>query len=646
MASAEAHGSPRSKRARVGGSAGEASQPLFEGPFAVLQRSCEEGLLYLAGELEELDLLDQIPLPADGRQFQSISMVPFCQISERGFKAHSEGEKILSIRVKEQTKLSLQEVLDQMPPEEEIDIEQTEYDTTEEAYEEILKSIIFDQVYNGEGSSFVSPRTCNVTVRKYSLKIAFSVFRRLLVNEYGTYWTFIFHAGGEHCFVGASPERQLMVSDGEVRMNPISGTFRKSDVDIEQLRGEFMEFLKDQKEIDELFMVTDEELKMMARLCPEGGSVIGPRLIEMGFLVHTEYELVGSAARKRAIDLFRHTMFCPTVTGSPMGNACRVVHGYEKNSRRYYSSAIVLMGWDADEQEYLDSAITIRTIEMQRGRLQIRAGATITRDSDPRSEVLETIAKQRGALNAVQNSIAKSRKPLPRILSADFPPAGALEHRNREVCKFWLQHNYESADEEFRKALTGKKVVLLENEDDFVWMVSHLFSCHGAKSVVVPFDEFDLEKHAKDAWLVVLGPGPGDPNGDTPKMRKLFEVAESLFKARRRTLGVCLGHQVICRHLGFKVPRKEKPLQGVQKIVNLFGTDEKVGFYNSFCPLMDAAVVKANPDITEVATDGQELIAVRGNFFATFQFHPESILTQRADELIGRAIDFFEQCKG
>jgi anthranilate/para-aminobenzoate synthase component I len=32
-------------------------------------------------------------------------------------------------------------------------------------------------------------------------------------------------------------------------------------------KKDFKEFLQDQKEIDELFMATDEELKMMSQIC-------------------------------------------------------------------------------------------------------------------------------------------------------------------------------------------------------------------------------------------------------------------------------------------------------------------------------------------------------------------------------------------
>jgi phenazine biosynthesis protein phzE len=51
-------------------------------------------------------------------------------------------------------------------------------------------------------------------------------------------------------------------------MNPISGTFRKAKYEnYTDFKKDFILFLKDQKEINELFMCVDEELKMMSKIC-------------------------------------------------------------------------------------------------------------------------------------------------------------------------------------------------------------------------------------------------------------------------------------------------------------------------------------------------------------------------------------------
>src|SRR5690606_3105440 len=124
-----------------------------------------------------------------------------------------------------------------------------------------------------------------------------------------------------------------------------------------------LRFLTDDKETDELYMVLDEELKMMARLCPDGGQVIGPRLRPMTRLAHTEYFIEG----RTNIDvrrILRETMFAPTVTGSPLESACRVIARYEPAGRAYYAGVVALIGRDADGGQSLDSAIVIRSADI------------------------------------------------------------------------------------------------------------------------------------------------------------------------------------------------------------------------------------------------------------------------------------------
>ena len=62
-------------------------------------------------------------------------------------------------------------------------------------------------------------------VADWSADKALTVFRRLLERERGAYWTYVFFTGDRY-LIGASPERHVSIHGGDVRMNPISGTFR------------------------------------------------------------------------------------------------------------------------------------------------------------------------------------------------------------------------------------------------------------------------------------------------------------------------------------------------------------------------------------------------------------------------------------
>src|SRR6185295_16519356 len=224
------------------------------------------------------------------------------------------------------------------------------------------------------------------------------VFARLLAAERGAYWTFAVHTG-QSTLVGATPERHVSVDDGLVLMNPISGTYRHPPGGPD--RQALLDFLADRKEIDELSMVLDEELKMMAAVSDLGGQVIGPYLKEMAHLTHTEYLLAGRGSRD-VRDVLRETMFAPTVTGSPIENACRVIARHERRGRGYYAGVLALLDHDEQGRQTLDAPILIRTAEISPdGALRVPVGATLVRHSTPDGEVAETHTKAAGVLAAL-----------------------------------------------------------------------------------------------------------------------------------------------------------------------------------------------------------------------------------------------------
>src|SRR5690606_3432412 len=251
----------------------------------------------------------------------------------------------------------------------------------------------------GEGANFVLRRDVVARTTTEPALAALTWLRRLLTDERGAYWTFAVHTPG-HALVGATPERHVSVREGRVWMNPISGTFRHP-AEEEEVEPLFRAFVQDTKETEELFMVVDEEMKMMAQICSDGGRITGPLLKQMAHLTHTEYLLDG-ASEADVREVLRHTMFAPTVTGSPMENACSVIRRYEPTGRGYYSGVLALGDLDEEGGERLDAPILIRTAHVDAGgTVTVSAGATLVRHSDPESECAETSAKARGMLAAL-----------------------------------------------------------------------------------------------------------------------------------------------------------------------------------------------------------------------------------------------------
>jgi phenazine biosynthesis protein phzE len=608
--------------------------------WAIIRRSTRAGdretVGLVGGRRTVVESLLDIPLedgvPDSGQIADRLVAVPFRQVRERGFEAHDDGTPLVVVEVETEREYTVAEVIEAI---DDTGVELTDrggFDIDDETYADLVGAIIRDEIGQGEGANLVIGRQYHAQVADWDAARALTVFRRLLEREHGAYWTFVFFTGDRY-LIGASPERHVSVHGDDVRMNPISGTFRLGGGD--DVRHDLLEFLRDEKEIYELFMVVDEELKMMCDVCDKGGQVLGPFLKPMSRLIHTEYFLAGRTSRDPR-EVMRDTMYAATVTGSPVQNACRLIKQYEADGRGYYGAALAILGRDADGTTVVDSPIVIRTADVGLdGRLTVTAGATLVRDSDPANEVAETHAKAGGILSAF-GLVAPA--PVPDVdvaeLVNDEDVLLELFARNRRLSSFWLTDQSGARPD---PVLDGKRVAILDGEDDFVNMLRHVLGVAGMTSVVVPHTAYS-DGSLDDADLVIVGPGPGDPrDGGNPKIATFRRAVERLLEQRRPLLAVCLGHQVLCDRLGIPLAYKDIVFQGTQDEVVLDGRRERVGFYNTFvgrvapgaAPLPEGVSVDADPASGDVHL-------VRGPHFRGIQFHAESILTQHGADLIHR----------
>jgi phenazine biosynthesis protein phzE len=584
-------------------------------PFALLHRDGADHVEVLTGDVITVAGLADIPLT---RGRPTLALIPYRQIAERGFDCVDDGAPLECLLVSDRTTAPLSAF-----PAGPLSVTGGAFDLSDDEYGEIVERVLRDEIGRGEGANFVIHRVFTASVDGDPLAAARAAFGRLLAQEQGTYWTFLVHTG-TRTLVGATPERHVSVADGITMMNPISGTFRNGS-------GDLLDFLRDEKEIEELYMVLDEELKMMATVAEHGGQVAGPYLKEMAHLTHTEYLLAGRGSLD-VRDVLRETMFAPTVTGSPIENACRVIARHERRGRGYYAGVLALLDHDESGRQTLDAPILIRTAEISpEGTLRVPVGATLVRHSTAAGEVAETHTKAAGilaALGAVPGRPATGRR------EADSPEVQALlAARNRDLARFWLDSRAPGALTV--PALTGRTAVIVDGEDTFTAMLTHQLKALGLSVSVVPWQVATVETAAgaglSGADLVVLGPGPGDP-GDLadPKMAALRALAASLLADRRPLLAVCLGHQILAALLGLELHRRDSPYQGVARDVDLFGATRRVGFYSSFSATSPTDAFASPHGLVEVARDpGDTTVhALRGPGFAGVQFHPESVLSR------------------
>jgi phenazine biosynthesis protein phzE len=361
----------------------------------------------------------------------------------------------------------------------------------------------------------------------------------------------------------------------------------------------------------------------------------------MSRLTHTEYVLRGRS-RLDPRDILRETMFAPTVTGSPMQNACTVITRHERTPRGYYSGVAALFtprpaaGLTPGEPTHdLDAPILIRTAYLVDGRLRVPVGATLVRHSDPYGEVSETHGKAAGVLGAIgavpRDPVAEAASmdedaPTPhrRLLADDPAIAHLLASRNARLAAFWL--NPQDADA--TGPLEGRKAVVVDAEDRFTTMLAHQLRHLGLEVEIAPWSTV-TDDQLDEADLVVSGPGPGDPRDPvSPRMRRMREVVAHRLESGRPLLAVCLSHQILADSLGIELVPLATPHQGLQRTVDVFGMPASIGFYNTFTARVAPGTERIGA--TEIGADpvSGDVAALRGPGYASVQGHLESILSR------------------
>jgi anthranilate synthase len=426
-----------------------------------------------------------------------------------------------------------------------------------------------------------------------------ALFRRLCKDNPAPYSLLANLGEGEH-LVGASPEMFVRVSGRTVESRPISGTIargRDALGDAEQISA----LLNSVKEESELTMCTDVDRNDKARVCEPGSiTVVARRQIELyATLIHTVDHVTGRLRSDRdAIDAFLAHLWAVTVTGAPKRAAIQFLERHERSARRWYGGAVGRIGFDGS----LDSALTLRTIQIRDGVATVRAGATLLYDSDPDTEERETRLKALALLRVLE----------PEPVAPPAPGRSCVSPvRGRPG--------------------DGRRVLLVDHQDSFVHMLADYLRQTGAevRTFRSGFPELLLDEYRPD--LLVLSPGPGRPED--------FDVARTLGAAARHGIavfGVCLGLQGIVQHLGGTLGVLEEPVHGKASTVELEGgggsvlaglpSRFRIGRYHS----LYADALPPELAVTARTEDGVVMaVEHRSKPLAAVQFHPESILSHR-----------------
>ncbi|HST67093.1 MAG TPA: anthranilate synthase component I [Mycobacteriales bacterium] len=418
--------------------------------------------------------------------------------------------------------------------------------------------------------------------------------------------------GGGEFLVGASPEMFVRVGhpvDGRRRVetSPISGTVARGRDALEDERA-IRWLLGSGKEESELTMCTDVDRNDKARVCEPGSvRVIGRRQIELySTLIHTVDHVEGTLRPDRdALDAFLTHVWAVTVTGAPKRAAVQFIEQHERSKRRWYGGAVGRVGFDGA----MDTALTLRTIQVRDGVATVRAGATLLHDSDPAAEEQETVLKALALLDAVELPDVA----LPAVQVRPGVPAALPGMRVVEPPG------------------AGRSVLLADHEDSFVHTLADYFRQTGASVTTLRHGFAESVLDELDPDLLVLSPGPRRPAD--------FGISALLTAAGRRGLpvfGICLGLQGLAEHVGGTLGVLPVPAHGRASKVELVGDGGlllaglppviEVGRYHS----LHAVESSLPPELVVTARTGDGVVMAvehRTEPLAAVQFHPESIMS-------------------
>ncbi len=191
------------------------------------------------------------------------------------------------------------------------------------------------------------------------------------------------------------------------------------------------------------------------------------------------------------------------------------------------------------------------------------------------------------------------------------------------------------------------RLLFVDNIDSFAYNVVHLLAAAGTPPDVIENDDPRLVPSLLDGYdALVIGPGPGKP-ADYPAM---LAVLASAIERKMPILGVCLGLQAIGHVMGAEVVHAPQLMHGKVSEIAHDGSSLFAGLlspiratrYHSLC--LEKASMPAELRVTATSEDGVvQAIAHRSLPVAAVQFHPESILSERGEELIKNFLEMADR---
>lgn len=223
-----------------------------------------------------------------------------------------------------------------------------------------------------------------------------NVFRKLKSINPSPY-SFYFDYGFR--LFGASPEAQFRIDQGKAFIHPIAGTYRRTG-DPQEDHRLVQQLKEDSKENAEHVMLVDLARNDLNKHYTRVYLNAERRIEQYSHVIHmvSVVEADTPAGNVHPFRILADTFPAGTLSGAPKHRAMQLISATESSPRDFYGGCIGFIGLSGS----IDMAILIRSFLSNGHTLRYRAGAGITIQSDPESELQEINHKVHALRTAIK----------------------------------------------------------------------------------------------------------------------------------------------------------------------------------------------------------------------------------------------------
>jgi isochorismate synthase len=254
-----------------------------------------------------------------------------------------------------------------------------------ETWKRIVANAV-QQIHQGCYEKVALARAVRVIDRQQPFMVV-DVLQRLSGSYPGAY-VFALQRG-EHYFVGATPERLICGSDGQIQTMALAGSAPRGVSELEdETLGQAL--LLCEKNRGEHRLVIDAIRTSLSRICSRVRVADEARLLKLKNIQHLETPITGNLLPGYSIlDAIKDLHPTPAVGGYPRDLALAAIRQHEQLDRGWYAGPIGWIGAGGSGE----FAVALRSGLLTGNSVTLFAGCGIVADSDPDSEYEESCLK-------------------------------------------------------------------------------------------------------------------------------------------------------------------------------------------------------------------------------------------------------------